>query len=155
MEVTWSLAQREEEVLGDEVSLSPSLPLGPATQPFPHRRREADLPILFSYADRDEVELTLRWPEGWAPETLPREIRHDTAVGAFLAAVAWPDGERSLTFHRQFDVKHRELGKPQYPMVQALYARAEKADAERFVLVRVSPAAAPAAGPSGSPGGPG
>lgn len=136
VEVTWSLAQREEEVLGDEVSLSPSLPLGPATQPFRTDAAKRISPILFSYAGRDEVELTLRWPEGWAPETLPREIRHDTAVGAFLATVAWPDGERSLTFHRQFDVKHRELGKPRYPMVQALYARAEKADAERFVLVR-------------------
>jgi hypothetical protein len=136
VEVTWSMAQREEEVLGDEASLSPSLPLGPATQPFRTDAASRISPVLFSFADRDEVELTLRWPEGWTPEMLPREIRHDTAVGAMLTTVVWPDGERSLTFRRQLDLKHRELAKAQYPMVQALYARAEKSDAERLVLVR-------------------
>lgn len=74
--------------------------------------------------------------EGWTPETLPREIRHDTAAGAVLTTVIWTDGERSLTFKRQLDVKHRELAKAQYPVVQALFARAERADAEKLVLIR-------------------
>jgi transglutaminase-like putative cysteine protease len=136
VEVAWSMAQREEEVLGDEVSLSPSLPLGPVTQPFRTDAASRISPVLFSFADRDEVELTVRWPEGWTPETLPREIRHDTAAGALLTTVAWADGERSLTFRRQLDVKHREFAKAQYPVVQALFARAERADAEKLVLVR-------------------
>lgn len=136
VEVSWSMTQREEEVLGDEVSLSPSLPLGPAQQPFRTDAASRISPIVFQFADRDEVELTVRWPEGWTPETLPREIRHDTAAGAVFTTVAWTDGERSLTFRRQLDVKHRELAKAQYPVVQALFGRAERADAEKLVLVR-------------------
>ena len=136
VEVTWSMAQRDEEVLGDEVTLSPSLPLGPETQPFRTDAVSRVSPILFPYAGRDEVELTLRWPEGWTPETFPREIRHDTAAGAVLTTVAWTDGERSLTFRRQLDIKHREFTRAQYPVVQALFARAEKADAEKLVLIR-------------------
>ncbi|HEX3126176.1 MAG TPA: DUF3857 and transglutaminase domain-containing protein [Thermoanaerobaculia bacterium] len=136
VEVTWSMTQREEEVLGDEVSLSPSLPLGPSKQPFRTDAASRISPVVFPFPDRDEVELTVRWPEGWTPETLPREIRHDTAAGAVLTSVAWIDGERSLIFRRQLDVKHREFAKAQYPVVQALFARAERADAEKLVLVR-------------------
>lgn len=75
VELTWTLAQPEEEVLGDEVTFSPSLPLGPVTQPFPLPMAKRLSPILFRFADRDDLELTLRWPEGWQPETLPRRRR--------------------------------------------------------------------------------
>jgi hypothetical protein len=39
--LTWSMTQREDAVLGDEVSLLPSRPVGPARQPFvlPSTRR--------------------------------------------------------------------------------------------------------------------
>ncbi|MFP5285310.1 MAG: hypothetical protein ACLGI9_06205, partial [Thermoanaerobaculia bacterium] len=136
VEVSWSLAQREEEVLGDEATLSPSLPLGPVKQPFHAEAASRVSPIHFAYAYRDEVELTVRWPEGWDVDKLPKQVRHDTAAGAVLAAVEWADGARSLTYRRQFDVKQRELAKQQYPMVQALFARAEKTDAETLVLLR-------------------
>jgi transglutaminase-like putative cysteine protease len=136
VEVTWSLAQREEEVLGDEATLSPSLPLGPVKQPFHAEAASRVSPIVFDYADRDEVELTVRWPEGWQVDKLPKEVRHDTAAGAVVTTVEWPDGARSLTYRRRFDVKQRELGKQQYGMVQALFARAEKNDAETLVLLR-------------------
>jgi transglutaminase-like putative cysteine protease len=136
VEVAWSLAQREEEVLGDEAALSPSLPLGPVKQPFHAEAASRLSPILFAYADRDEVELTVRWPEGWDVDKLPKQVRHDTAAGAVLTTVEWADGARSLTYRRQFDLKQRELGKQHYPMVQALFARAEKSDAETLVLLR-------------------
>ena len=136
VEVAWSLAQREEEVLGDEATLSPSLPLGPVKQPFHEEAPSRLSPILFSYPDHDEVELTVRWPEGWDVDKLPKQVRHDTAAGAVLTSVEWADGARSLTYRRQFDLKQRELARQQYPMVQALFARAEKSDAEVLVLLR-------------------
>lgn len=136
VEVAWSLAQREEEVLGDEASLSPSLPLGPVQQPFHAEAASRVSPILFTYADRDEVELTVRWPEGWDVDKLPKQVRHDNAAGAVLTTIEWADGARSLTYRRQFDVKQRELGKQQYATVQALFTRAEKTDAETLVLLR-------------------
>lgn len=136
VDVSWSLAQREEEVLGDEATLSPSLPLGPVKQPFHAEAASRVSPILFTYADRDEVELTVRWPEGWDVDKLPKQVRHDTAAGAVLTTVEWADGARSLTYRRQFDLKQRELARQQYPMLQALFARAEKTDAETLVLLR-------------------
>ena len=136
VEVSWSLAQREDEVLGDETTLSPSLPLGPVKQPFHAEAASRVSPILFSYADHDEVELTVRWPEGWDVDKLPKQVRHDTAAGAVLTTVEWADGARALTYRRRFDVKQRELGRQQYAMVQALFARAEKSDAETLVLLR-------------------
>ncbi|HWM94621.1 MAG TPA: DUF3857 and transglutaminase domain-containing protein [Thermoanaerobaculia bacterium] len=136
VEVAWSLKQREEEVLGDEATLSPSLPLGPIKQRFQADAASRISPVLFAFADRDEVELIVRWPEGWQPEKLPKEVRHETTAGALMATVEWTDGARALTYRRRFDIKQRELGKPQYPMLQALYARAEKNDAETLVLLR-------------------
>ncbi|HET9229338.1 MAG TPA: transglutaminase domain-containing protein, partial [Thermoanaerobaculia bacterium] len=134
--VTWVLAQREEEVLGDETTLSPSLPLGPVKQPFHAEAASRVSSILFPYADRDEVELTVRWPEGWQPEKLPTQVRHDNAAGAVISSIDWADGASSLTYRRRFDVKAKEIGKQHYPMVRALFAKAEKTDAETLVLLR-------------------
>ena len=134
--VTWSLAQREEEVLGDETTLSPSLPSGPVKQPFHAEAASRLSSILFAYADRDEIELTVRWPEGWQPDKLPKQVRHDNAAGSVISTVDWADGASSLTYRRRFDVKAREIGKQQYPMIQALFAKAEKTDAETLVLLR-------------------
>ncbi len=69
--LAWSLRQRDEDVLGDELSLQPSLPLGPMVQPFvqPADKRRSE--VLFPYGFVEEVELRLRWPEGWKIESVP------------------------------------------------------------------------------------
>ncbi|HWN43988.1 MAG TPA: hypothetical protein VNW71_17320 [Thermoanaerobaculia bacterium] len=71
-------------------------------------------------------------PEGGGPTWFDRVIVAIDLEGqrVFL------EGTRFLTYRRQFDLKQRELGKQQYPMVQALFARAEKNDAETLVLLR-------------------
>lgn len=137
VEVTWAMAQREEEVLGDEAALAPSRPLGPVRQPFqtpPAKRVSA---VLLSYPDRDEVELSVRWPEGWKPEALPKTLAHASPVGAASATVQLDEAARTLTYRRKFDTTVRLLpGQGSYQKLQTLYSEVEKHDAQPVVLVR-------------------
>jgi hypothetical protein len=133
--LNWSMAQREEEVLGDEASLAPSQPLGPARQPFVQEKRRS--PVLFVYPDRDEVELRLRWPEGWQVETRPKPAASQNRVGALAVSVEMDEAGRSLVYRRRLDLTQRQLGTLQlYEEARSLFGQTEKSDAEALVLVR-------------------
>ncbi len=135
--VSWSLAQREEEVLGDESSLDPSLPLGPVQQLFtlPVERRQT--PVLLSFADRDEVTLTLEWPEGWALDLVPDAVSFQSTVGAVESRLDVDEAERSLKLHRRFDITSYDLrGRANYAEIRKLFAEIEKSDAQSLVLLR-------------------
>jgi hypothetical protein len=135
--LTWKLAQREEDVLGDEASLIPSRPLGPVAQPFVQAGDKRRSPVLFDYADRDEVELRLHWPEGWRVDTLPALTKQERPAGAFVVELEEKEAERTLVYRRRFDVRNRKLGSAQeYEAVRALYAAVEKSDAQPLALVR-------------------
>jgi Domain of Unknown Function with PDB structure (DUF3857) len=135
--VTWSMAQREEEVLGDESSLAPCAPLGPVTQPLVQSAASRKTKVMFEFADRDEVELRLRWPEGWEPESLPAPAAVQKQVGALDAGVEMKREERSLVYRRRFDITRKTLGGSEdYVEAQALFAEAEKSDAQKLFLVR-------------------
>jgi transglutaminase-like putative cysteine protease len=135
--VTWAMAQREEEVLGDEASLVPSAPLGPVAQPFVQPVASRQSSVLFDYPDRDEVELRLRWPEGWKVEGRPRETSVNNLTGALGLTVEMHEGDRSLVLKRRFDITRRELLTTQeYAAVRSLFAEAEKSDAQKLLLVR-------------------
>ena len=135
--VTWTLAQREEEVLGDESSLVPSAPLGPVTQPLRPPSSSRKTMVMFDYADRDEVELRLRWLGAWKAESLPKPAAFENEVGALAASVELKDGEPSLVYRRRFDIVRRILRSSQeYEKAQLLFAEAEKTDAQKLVLVR-------------------
>lgn len=136
VEVTWAMAQREEEVLGDEATLHLSRPLGPAKQPFVSPAASRISPIFFDFADRDETEITLRWPEGWTLETLPDDKDMESGVGIFKAALDLDTAGRRATFRRRFDVKDRQFDKKLYNSLQSLFGQAEKSDAQVLVLVR-------------------
>jgi hypothetical protein len=135
--VTWSLAQREEEVLGDETSLVPSAPLGPRAQPFVQPAAARKTMVMFDYASREEVELRLHWPETWKVESVPRPVSLKNDAGALAASVERKEGESSLTYRRQLDVTRRTLdGQQEYEMAQSLFGEAEKSDAQALLLVR-------------------
>lgn len=136
VEVTWALAQREEEVLGDEATLPLSRPLGPAKQPFVSLAASRISPILFDFAGRDETEVILRWPEGWAPESLPGDKDVASETGAFKAVLELDTASRRATFRRRFDLKDRQFDKNLYNSLQSLFGQAEQSDAQGFVLTR-------------------
>jgi hypothetical protein len=136
--VTWAMAQRQDELPGDESTLQPSAPLGPLRQPFVEEERKVD--VVFDTPGRDEVELRLRWPAGWRLERAPAarpEAPLDAAGGSLAVEVAARPEERTLVYHRRFDLSRRRLlpGK-EYAALRALFGAAAKSDAETVVLVR-------------------
>jgi transglutaminase-like putative cysteine protease len=136
IEVTWAMAQREEEVLGDEASFEPSRPLGPVKQRFVSPAESRISPVLFAFADRDEVEVTLRWPEGWSVETLPASKQAITAAGTFEVSVETDEAARRAVYRRRMDIKERQFARQHYPAVQSLYGQVEKSDAQPLVLLK-------------------
>jgi transglutaminase-like putative cysteine protease len=137
VQVAWSLRQRDEDVLGDEVSFAPSRPLGPAAQPFVQPVALRRSPVLFSFADRDEVEVRLRWPAGWAVDARPETVRQMSAVGDLDLSVESDDNGRTLVYRRRLDMKRKQLATvPDLNAVQKLFAAVEKSDAQTLDLVR-------------------
>lgn len=136
VEVSWTMAEREEEVLGDEASLPPSRPLGPIHQPFAQPAAQRRTAVLFSFADRDEVETTLHWPEGWKPDTLPSDTLYKGAAGSAVTSITVDEPGRTLTYRRRLDITQREFPKTSYPAVQALFGVIERHDAQALILVR-------------------
>ncbi|MCP4655839.1 MAG: DUF3857 domain-containing protein [bacterium] len=137
IDVVWSLVQHAEEVLGDECSLRPSLPLGPTEQRYtiPPERRQT--PVRVSFADRDEVELRLAWPAGWEVDLVPAAVEHEGAAGAAIAHTELDGASRRLIYRRSFEITGTVFppGEP-YAAIRELYTAMERHDAETLVLVR-------------------
>jgi len=133
--VRWTLAQREEEVLGDEASVQLSRPLGPTSQIFqldPERRKT---PVLLFFPDVDQVDARVTWPDGWELEVVPEPL--DVTNGAGVAAVSvTTDGEgRWLSYARNLTISHRQFNNSdEYGDLRTLYERMEKSDAQTLVL---------------------
>ncbi|HSS78100.1 MAG TPA: DUF3857 domain-containing protein [Thermoanaerobaculia bacterium] len=134
--VTWTLAQRQDEVLGDEVSITASAPLGPLVQPFVQTPAQRRTSVAFDYPYRDEVELRLHWPEGWNLEAKPTPAVFDSPPGSFLSAVTTKPEERTLLYHRRMDVVRRDVDIAQYAPLRSLFAAVETSDGQKLVLVR-------------------
>ena len=135
--VTWSMAQREEEVLGDEASVVPSAPLGPLSQPFVQPASSRHSAVMFDYPDREEVELRLRWPEGWKVEGLPKPAAVTNVAGALAAGAELKEAERTVIYRRRVDITAKTLDTaPKYEAVRKLFGEVEKTDAQKLLLVR-------------------
>ncbi|MGD2116088.1 MAG: DUF3857 domain-containing protein [Acidobacteriota bacterium] len=136
LEVTWLLQQLPEEVLGDQVVLLPSRPLGPIAQRFTQEPASRLTPVVLSFADRDRVDLTVRWPEGWRVEVLPETESFTNAAGTFATEVELDEEARRLRFRRRFDTVERSFaGGHAYTTLRDLYARTESGDDLELVLV--------------------
>ena len=137
VQVAWAMEQRSEEVLGDEASLVPSLPLGPIEQLFglPPERRMT--PVQMAFADRDEVELRVTWPGTWEIDLAPTAAEYAGPAGALQAQVEIDRASRQVTYSRRLDITAAEfIGRQQYAAVRDLYAEAERHDAQGLVWVR-------------------
>jgi hypothetical protein len=135
--VRWKLAQREDEVLGDEASLLLSRPVGPLQQPFalpPELRRG---PVQLVHGARDEVVTTVRWAEGWQPAQSPQPRDHRGAAGTFQVEIERQDGERRLVYRRRLDrTSHEYFDSTSYGAVRDLFGLASQSDAEILLLLR-------------------
>jgi hypothetical protein len=134
--VTWTLAQRQEEVLGDEVSIAASAPLGPLAQPFVQTPAQRRTSVSFDYPYRDEVVLHLHWPEGWKVEAKPTPAALDSPPGALLTVVTMKPEERALLYRRRMDVVRRDVDAAQYEALRSLFGAVETSDGQKLVLIR-------------------
>jgi len=134
--VSWKLAQREEEVLGDEASLQPSLPLGPITQIFELDPEERKTPILLAFGDTDVVELKVSWPAGWEVEGLPESVAVANFAGVAQAQVEVDEEARSLTYSRNMTVTRREFANSEeYGALRTIFGTMETSDAQSLLWV--------------------
>lgn len=136
IDLSWQLLQRQEEVLGDEVTISPAAPLGPMTQLFSLPPELRKTPVLLLFPFTEDLTTTVRWPEGWAVDLLPESSEHSGLVGAVRWHVELDEASRQATLHRHFERTEREfVGSDTYSALRALYAEGAKRDALGMVLV--------------------
>ena len=135
--VTWTLAERPEEALGDEAGIVPSVPLGPLAQPFVQPAADRRTGVVFGELYRDEVELKLRWPAGWQLDAKPQERNASAKAVSISSRVEVNAAERTLVYKRRFDISQRQIATSQeYDNVRNLFAEVEKNDAQKLVLVK-------------------
>jgi hypothetical protein len=119
------------------VSLRPSRPLGPLRQRYtipPEGRRTA---VQVSFADRDELELTLAWPAPWEVDLAPAGVDHATDAGVARASLELDEDARRLVYRRELEIARTRYdpGEP-YARLRELYTVMERHDARSLVLVR-------------------
>lgn len=135
--VTFTLLQHEEDVLADEASYKPSRPFGPARQRYtlpPEERRQA---VQVSFADRDEVELVVRWGEDWKVDAAPAPFEASSEAGTAKAEVGIDEAGHRIVYRRTLEIARTryDVGEP-YRQLRDLYTQLERHDAESIVLVR-------------------
>lgn len=136
VEVGFRLVQREEEVLGDEVSLPLAMLLGVSDNPFNLPPGQRQTPVQMAFADRDRVELKLAWPEGWEIDAAPKLRAIANGAGRLETELQGNKTQRTLTAVRTFEVADSEyIGAGPYSQLHQLYEQALANDAERVVLV--------------------
>ena len=84
----------------------------------------------------NEVEVELRWPEGWQLDVTPRLRKLENSVG-MLRTTLHPDPEdRRLVSRRTFEVSRREISVERYADLFSLYREVLANDTEDVILVR-------------------
>jgi hypothetical protein len=137
IELTWQLHQREDEILGDEASIAPAMPLAFTRTPFtlPGEQRKSPVHLPFCFTDR--VVLNLSWSEEWSVDSLPDLRSMSNGAGYISARIVVNEEKRELTATRQLQVSRRDhIGKPEYDELKTLYQTAVDNDAESLVLIK-------------------
>ena len=136
IEVVFGLRQRPSDVLGDEASLLPSLPLGPLSQRYPQTPAERRTAARASFADHDAVTLELTWPDGWEIDLEPPALQVVGASGEAEATVSLDPAARRLTYRRTVTIRNTVFFPgAAYAALHELYQAVERHDAQPVVLV--------------------
>lgn len=132
VDISWAMAQREDEVLGDEVSFNPASVLR-ASQHFESQTRRT--PVELEMNRNDKVSVTLTWPEGWEIEAVPEMVDLGTPVGNYWLELKIDEAERKMTYERAFIRPAGEFrGEQMYGLLRELYEVAARTDASNIAL---------------------
>ena len=135
VEVEWR--QVLTEIDENELLLSPSAPLGPVTiaASLPPTGRRT--PVVLEFADRNEVEWHVSWPEGWEIEATPPPRAHHSAFGSATVSVVADPAARSLVATRRVDVARRLAAiTGGYLTLRSLLLEAQAYDTQTIVIRR-------------------
>lgn len=139
IEVTFEIAMRDEEVLGDEVLLWPSRPIGPLQQQFTLPPEKRLTPVQLPFADVEEVEMNLTYPPGWDPVNLPKPLSVSSPAGSAEQQVETDTEGRRVHYVRRLEVARSEFGSgDEYAALRQLLQEMERGDAQALALA-VSP----------------
>ncbi|MFV2071767.1 MAG: hypothetical protein ACC742_03835, partial [Thermoanaerobaculales bacterium] len=136
IDVRWVMAQREDEALGDETSISVAAPLAVATNPFTLAPNQRLTPVQFDYCDVDRLRLTVSWPEGWIVDGAPRLANLTNSAGSLVTSFSEDPEERRLTIERTLTISQNEfIGRGPYAELRNLFAATVANDGEQVLLV--------------------
>lgn len=137
IDIAWRMTQHRADVLGDEATIEPSVPLGPIAQRYALAPEDRTTPVRVSFADRDHVVLDLSWPPGWAIELRPEDLEMRGEAGAVSARLEVDATSRRLRYERTLSIDDTVYfpGAP-YAALRALYGAVDRHDAQPIVLYR-------------------
>ncbi len=137
VDVGWRMTQREEEVLGDEVTFRPGAPLDITSNRFSLAADQRQTPVHLSHRWRHQVELRLTWPDGWVVEVLPEALAHTCLAGSLVTTFEVDDQARTLVATRVRELAGRAfIGFDAYRILRGFYEATVTADAARVVVMR-------------------
>ncbi len=133
--VTWSMGQRQEDVVGDEASVRLAAPLTVTTNPFSLDPQRRLTPVMLDFPSTDTVELELSWPEGWSTGSLPPERTTTTEAGTVTSSITVdPEARRLRSVRTATLVKREHVGRPAYAHLRDLYQGMVDADSLAVAL---------------------
>lgn len=125
--------------LPNVVSETPSRTMVPASvfatslkNPFSSEQRNT--PVYFSYESQVEDKVTIKLPESYAVESVPKPVTIDVGGAAFSAS--WAGSKEALTFERKMTFKTIAIGPSQYKALRNFFGNALTADQQAVVLRR-------------------
>lgn len=133
--VTFAVSQRPEEVLGDQAQVLVTDPLRLVDQPLVVEPEERRTPVLVAFADLDQVQTTLTWPQGWRLDAALQDVRVETGAGFYGRKMVLDESERRATVTRKLGITTRSLeGRAAYRDIRDLLVTAEANDAEGILF---------------------
>lgn len=129
------ISENAIEEIGDKLYLSPLLDMTPNQNYFKSENRQ--YPIDFGYAKDDRYNVTIKIPEGYKVEALPKNlaINLKDGMGVFRFNVSESNG--IITVVEQKSINRSKFGAAFYSDLQQYYKMILEKEAEKIVLVKM------------------
>lgn len=123
------------EVIGGKIYVSPMLFFGNGKNPFKQEVRE--YPVDFGFPFTDKYNITVKIPEGYAPEVLPQPVVLNMAdnLGSFKFNIV--NSGDLLQISIQHQINEAIVSTEQYEMLKEYYKTMIAKETEKIVLKRI------------------
>ncbi|MFN7973979.1 MAG: DUF3857 domain-containing protein [Acidobacteriota bacterium] len=132
--VTFSIAQRPDEVVDREASVPVAAPFAQTRNPFTLPPSERRTPVVVTFPDSEQLEIVVRVPPGWKIASRPKLRSVDGRVGKLETKLDEDAAASRIVLTRRLDVLATRIGRDAYPDLVALFRETVASDAEVLVL---------------------